>query len=123
MDEPLAGKISADAVFKGKQSDFENSNLGNVSAEGDISLYNFTYFYADYNLPVTIDSVRVILDPNTFDLPYLQMNTRQSDYNAKGKIYNAFSWYLSDAPLSGTFTMHSNKIDLNEFMGEELITT
>lgn len=123
MDEPLAGKISADAVFKGKRSDFENSNLGNVSAEGDISLYNFTYFYADYNLPVTIDSVRVILDPNTFDLPYLQMNTRQSDYNAKGKINNAFSWYLSDAPLSGTFTMHSNKIDLNEFMGEELITT
>jgi cell division septum initiation protein DivIVA len=123
MDEPLEGRIIANAVFKGKQSDFENSNLSNVTAEGDISLYNFAYHYVDYNLPITIDSVRVILDPNTFDLPYLHMKTGQSDYHANGKINNAFSWYLSDAPLSGTFNMTSKKIDLNEFMGEESIAS
>jgi cell division septum initiation protein DivIVA len=122
MDEPLAGKILANTVFTGKQSDFENSNLGNVKAEGDISLYNFYYHYADYNLPVTIDSVRVILDPNKFDLPFLQMKTGNSDYSARGKINNAFSWYLSDAPLSGSFTMNSKKIDLNEFMGDDVVS-
>ena len=119
MDDPLAGKILANAIFKGKQSDFENSNLTNVTAEGDISLYNFAYHYADYNLPISIDSMRIVLNPNKFDLPFLSMKTGNSDYSANGKINNAFSWYLADEPLSGEFTMTSKKIDLNEFMGEE----
>jgi vacuolar-type H+-ATPase subunit H len=120
MDEPLEGQIIAHALFAGRQSDFENNNLGKVKAEGVIQLNDFHYIYADYNLPVTVKRMKVELAPNKFNLPYLEAKTLHSDYQAQGEVTNAFSWYLSDAPLKGSFSMNSKKIDLNEFIGDSV---
>ena len=52
-----------------EEQNLEAGDFENASASGIIELYEFEYFDEDFGIPFVIDSLRMELAPNEFEMP------------------------------------------------------
>ncbi|MEN8249747.1 MAG: AsmA-like C-terminal region-containing protein [Bacteroidota bacterium] len=118
----IGGKIAAHFRTAGKMSDVDNENYDRISNSGSFDFNNFTYTDSVY-LPMgmNISSGSFAFNPKEMVVSTLQMNVGKSDFKAEGKITNYIKYIFNDdETIFGNLAISSNKVDLNEFMTEEV---
>ena len=118
-DMEMSGIISTDIALKGKLSAIENENYNQFHALGHLTVNNLNYVDADYPQGMMISSAYASISPQYIELEYFQAQLGDSDMVMEGKIENFLAYYFNDELLKGNFSFTANKIDLNDFMGEE----
>ena len=118
----INGLMTIDLNLKGKMSDLDNEKYENFDVNGNIALNNFKYVDTDFPQGVEISKTEMDFSPQFVDLKSFDAKFGKSDIHANGKIDNMLQYYFNDQTLKGAFTVTSNLMDLNEFMGDETET-
>lgn len=116
--EEYTGMITANLKASGYLNDLEEEKYEDFQAEGEVNILDFSYKAQDM-VPTTISSAYFEFTPKSFILNTLEGKVGQSDFKANGGIDNILSYALRDELLKGSFDLHSNSFDLNEWMEEE----
>jgi hypothetical protein len=66
--------------------------------------------------PVRLDTLALVITPQTAHLPELRGMAGKTDFQASGKLSNLSAWLLSDSTLKGGLTGSSKLVDVNEWM-------
>ncbi len=114
----LDGVLTADVNLAAKMSDIERENYQQVRGEGAIGVKGMTVDLE--GLPtVAISSAQASITPAALKLSELAMKIGSSDISAAGSVSNYLPYFLKNETLSGTLSVNSNLLNLNELMGDD----
>ncbi|MCB9168092.1 MAG: AsmA family protein [Flavobacteriales bacterium] len=116
--DDLQGTFSADAKVKGRMSDIEAQHYDKFTAEGQVKLQGMIYRSDSLPYAIGITNMDLALSPRYLALGGFDGTVGGSDLHASGRFDNYLQWWLQDSTLTGTFTISSNKFDLNELMAD-----
>ena len=117
--DELSGSITANVALKGRMSAIEQQRYKDFTAEGELILLDMVYRSDSLPYPVGIESMYFGFSPQYLKLDRYEGTIGRSDLQANGRFDNYLQWWLQDSTLAGSFTVRSNKFDLNELMGPE----
>jgi len=118
--EKLKGLLDADFKLKGRLSAIEEQKYDDFEASGYFNLKNMQY--KSDSIPYTFEIADAKLDvtPQALDMKNMDAKIGDNDFHVKGKISNYIAYFLNkDEVLKADFTMHSNYLNLNDFMDDE----
>ncbi len=119
-EEQLTGKVSADVKMKGRYSSIEKEQYDQFQCSGLIGVVNLLYKSPDVPYGVAINAMDMQFNPQFITLSKFDGKLGKNDVRADGRIDNLIAYMFKDsALLSGTFSMNSTLMDLNQFMGDE----
>jgi hypothetical protein len=121
--DKLNGMLTSDVTLEGNYSAIENEKYQDFKAEGSIRLQKMNY--ASNTMPYTfaIDSMLFKFSPAKLNLVGLSTKIGQSDLHAAGTIDNYLAYFLKDETLTGSFSIKSKYMNLDELMAEEETAT
>jgi len=113
----LTGLLNADVKLKGRSSAIEKQEFNKFEAAGHFDLSGMQFVSDSLAYPVNIDVAKLVVTPQALDIKQFETKVGQSDFDIKGKVNNYIIYFLKkDQVLKADLTMHSNFINLNEFM-------
>ena len=113
----LSGLLDADVKFKGRSSAIEKQEFNKFDAAGHFDLTQMQLASDSLTYPVNIDAAKVVITPQALDVNEFKSKVGQSDFDITGKVSNYISYFLKkNQVLKADFKMHSNYINMNEFM-------
>ena len=118
LDSSLAvsGKIASSLSFEGHYASIENQKIDDLQADGSLKLKDFNFRSADL-LPLNINSFELTANPHSFKVAPSDITYGQSTIQIKeGTLDNVIAFALNDELLHGRLKIHSDKINLNEWM-------
>ena len=116
----LSGILDADIKLKGRSSAIEKQEFDKFEAAGHFDLSNMQYISDSLDYPVGISSAKIIITPQSLDVQQFKSKVGQSDFDINGKVSNYITYFLKkNQVLKAGFNMHSNYINLNEFMTDD----
>lgn len=116
----LKGKLDTDFSLNGRLSAIERKQYDKFKASGFLNLNDFTYKSDAIPHTLAISKANMTITPQALQMENLQANIGENDFQIKGNISNYIAYLLSkDKVLKANFNMHSNQINLNDFMSEE----
>jgi hypothetical protein len=119
----LKGKINAELNTAGKMSDVDAERYDQLPTSGSMSITNFLFTSEDLSQPFGIQSAKLSFDPSAINLTDFIASSGNSDFNLKGKIQNYLGFALNENEiLIGQLEFTSDLIDVNEFLGETVIS-
>lgn len=113
----LNGIITTALSFSGKMSDIEKEAYQNIEGNGSLAI-------ADMKLdmtglpPVAITKASAEVTPKHLSLSKFDLTIGNSDLQATGKISNYLPYVMNNETLTGSLTLTSSLLDLNELMGD-----
>lgn len=113
----LSGLLVADLTAKGRMSAIESKQYENFNANGSLSLSGMNYKSETYPKGIAINQFMLTFNPKNVTLNNCDVKMGNSDVKATGTLNNFLAYYLKNETLQGTLNLHSNLIDLNEWMG------
>ena len=120
----LSGIISADFTLKGRMSAIEQKNYEKFNASGNFGIMDMNYSAKDMKTPVVINTLQLTFNPQRVALNALNVKMGKSDFKATGSLDNFIAYAIkNNEALRGSINIHSQIIDLNEFMGAESTKT
>tara|TARA_Y100000782_G_C10185352_1_gene266169 strand:+ start:735 stop:3659 length:2925 start_codon:yes stop_codon:yes gene_type:complete len=117
--ESYTGNITSDIHLEGKMSAIEEERYEDFKAEGKLIVLGFDYKSEELPYEVQLKKMYMDFSPQYVDLTQFEAYVGKSDISANGKIDNMLGYYFKDEPLTGTFNLNSNLMDLNELMAED----
>lgn len=114
----LAGLVVADFTVKGNLSDAEQQHFDKFKANGKVDLSNVKYNTSAFPEGVDISKALFNLSPAEISMPVMNAKLGKNDLSANGKITNYLAYAFSKGELKGTLDLHSNYLNLNDFMPE-----
>ncbi len=117
----LTGILDADIKLKGRSSAIENQQFEKFEAAGHFNLANMQYASDSLDYPVSISAAKVNITPQSLEVQQFNSKVGESDFDLTGKVTNYITWFLKkNQVLKAGFNLHSNYLNLNEFMtGDE----
>lgn len=115
-EESLNGSIEADVKMNGHLSTIEKEQYDQFDFSGLLTILDMVYKSKDTPYAMNISKMTMNFSPKFIELTAFDAMVGKTDMHAHGKIDNILQYALKDEILSGTFSMHSKKMDLNEFM-------
>lgn len=117
--ESYTGNVTCDLDFAGKMSTIDAEDYENFEAKGNLIVLDMNY--QTPSMPYQIDIKKLYMDfsPKYVELTSFESKIGKSDISANGRVDNFLAYTFRDEPLSGSFNMSSNYMDLNEFMTED----
>ncbi len=113
----LKGILKADINLDGHVSAIEKQAFEQFKAKGYFDLTGFDLAAKDMPYPVKINNAQVDITPQALKLNRFNSQIGQSDFDIKGEITNYISYFLKkDEVLKAQADLHSNYINMNEFM-------
>ncbi len=117
-DMELNGTINANMQLAGRMSYIEKEQYDQVKASGTIELSGMKLTMKD------IPDVEIKNSLFTFTPKYLQLsettvNIGKNDLTADSRFENYIGYALKGTTLKGALNIHSNHLDLNDFMASE----
>ncbi|MEC8692306.1 MAG: hypothetical protein VXX46_00905, partial [Bacteroidota bacterium] len=107
---------------EGHYASVENQNINDLKAQGSLKLEEFNFFREDI-LPLNINYFELTANPHSFKVAPSKISYGQSTIEVKeGTLDNAIAFALNDEMLHGRLKIHSDKINLNEWMTSEDIS-
>ena len=101
-------------------------DISNDNTQKDIFLQWLVKGYVDINQglvtmseltnPIEIPSVKMDIDPETFNIKESSMKIGLSDFQLTGNLNNVLSYFRGDSILRGKFNFVSNKTDVAQLM-------
>lgn len=119
----LSGLIDADVNVKGAVAAIEKQQFDQFSAGGNISMSQFFYASKDYPTGVKINTLQSTFSPQKITLSNITGNYMSSNFSASGQVNNLLNYALQGKPLSATFNLAADKVNVYDWMGTEADTT
>ncbi len=118
----LSGKILVENFrTQGRMSDIEAERYTALPTSGKVQVDNLRYLDYELGNPVTVDKGTASFTPERLEISGASGMLGTSDYQVSGFIDNYLKYaLLENEPLSGTLQFTSKKLDLNEWMEEEI---
>ncbi len=117
-DQSLNGTIISDIALKGRMSSIDKKEYEKFIAKGQIIVMDLNYKSKDTPYGILLNKMYMNFTPQLVEISQFSAKIGKSDVNAKGKLDNFLAYFFKDETLKGEFSMNSNLMDLNEFMGE-----
>lgn len=118
-DTKYGGVVDLDLDVAGRMSDFEAQATDRIRATGGFRLAGVTYESPDLPVPMTFESLDVVVSPARAELRDLRLRFADSDLQAKGRLDNLLPYLLADGTLRGELDATSNRLDMTPFEGED----
>jgi hypothetical protein len=113
----LSGLLNADVFVKGNVKDIEAQKFQEFTAGGTVDLSNFLYVSKDYPTGVAINTLQTKFTPAKVDINALSGKYLSTNFSGSGQINNLLNYTLQNTPLSATFNLIADNVDLNDWMG------
>lgn len=114
----MSGIVKANVATEGVYSQLSAGNY-NMPASGTIEINNLKYKSADLPQGLTISQSKMTVTPAAFELQSYTGTIGKSDLSLTGKLNNYIGYFIKNDLLSGTMTLNSKYLDLNEWMSDE----
>jgi AsmA protein len=113
----LEGYINADVSFKGTQNDAMNGNYTKLQNKGTLLLKNIKTRSEYLPKPFVIREGTFVFNQDKMNFNEFKATYGESDFKMNGFLRNVIDFALTDkAVLKGNFTLHSDFINVDEFM-------
>lgn len=115
-DITLQGIVTTDMTFNGKYQYIEKEQYEKFIAKGNIILKDLLLVNTEFPEGISIPQGSVTITPAQLNLKQLQAKVFSSDFTLQGNISNYLPYVFKNETLKGNFSLHSNRINLNEFI-------
>jgi AsmA protein len=113
----LEGYINADVAFKGSQDDATNGRYNKLQNSGTLKLRNIKTTSEYLPQPFIIKEGTFVFNQDKMNFNDFLATYGQSDFKMNGYLQNVIDFVLTNnAVLKGNFSLHSNYINVDEFM-------
>jgi AsmA protein len=113
----LEGYINADVSFKGSQNDAMNGRYNKLQNSGTLKLRNIKTTSEYLPKPFVIKEGTFVFNQDKMNFNDFLATYGQSDFKMNGYLQNVIDFVLTNnAILKGKFTLHSDYINVDEFM-------
>jgi AsmA protein len=113
----VEGYVNADVVFKGTQDDAMHHRYNKLQNSGTLKLKNIKTTTEYLPRPFVIKEGTFVFNQDKMNFNNFAATYGQSDFNMNGYLQNVIDFVLTDkAILKGNFTLHSDYINVDEFM-------
>jgi hypothetical protein len=119
----ISGILNADLGFKGNKTAIDKSEYDKINITGTAGLSNLKYVSKDYPTGLTIANTELGFKQKTVALNNLNGNYLNTNFSANGTFNNLVGFAMQDQPLTGTLNVTADKINLNDWMGTDTVTT
>jgi hypothetical protein len=119
----LKGNMNARLLTKGRMSDVDAQRWEKLPTSGEFQANDFYFKGPDLPQGFGMSKVDADFDPAKIQLTTFQASAGVSDFSLAGKLTNYLAFALGkDEKLVGNLDFNSTKLDLNEWMTEEVAT-
>ena len=117
----LKGLLDADFALDGSVSNIENQAFDKFKASGYFNLKDMEMVSDSLPYPINISLAEVQVTPQNLNVKRFDSKVGESDFHLTGTIDNYITYFLKkDKVLKADFNLHSNYLNMNEFMsGDE----
>jgi len=113
----LEGYINTDVAFKGSQNDAMNGNYAKLQNSGTLKLRNIKTTSEYLPKPFIIKEGTFVFNQDKMNFNDFFATYGQSDFKMNGYLQNVIDFVLTNkSVLKGNFSLHSNYINVDEFM-------
>jgi uncharacterized protein involved in outer membrane biogenesis len=113
--DQLTGTIAADAAVHTRMSYVDKKQYDKVAASGSVDVSSLTVSGKTLPHPVAIQQASLQLKPARAELTTFRGSVGSSDLQATGSLDNLISYVFRDDTLRGTATVHSNRLNLDDW--------
>ncbi|MFN7115913.1 MAG: AsmA family protein, partial [Saprospiraceae bacterium] len=117
----LTGIITADVDVKTRLSTIEAQRYDEVNMRGTMGIRDFNYKDAAYPA-IKINNAQAAFTPENVKIQNFDAKLGKSDIKASGSIQNILAYFSPKKTMRGSFTVRSNRFDVNEWMPQETTT-
>ena len=114
----LKGKINAALSSSGQMSIIEAEQYGQLPTSGSLTVDGFYFESADLPNGFSIAKAQMGFNPSEITLDQFDAAAGKSDFKLNGSVKNYLGFALNEEVLSGSLSLNSDLIDINEFMPE-----
>lgn len=119
----LNGLLLMDVDGAGKMSYVEQNQYERFSFKGITSVNDLLVKTEELPQTVAINTAGLTFNDRYLDLFELDIKIGENDLSGSGKVENYLAYALRDKTLKGEMTVHSDYLNLNDFMSKEKDTT
>src|SRR4030095_5226951 len=119
----LSGIMNTDLNFSGYKTAIEKSEYDKINAAGIVDFRNVKYTSKDYPTGINISKTELTFNPQNVELNSLAGNYLNTNFTADGVLNNLIGYALKNQTLGGTLNVSADKMNLNDWMGEETTTS
>lgn len=120
----LKGYVNADVSFKGSQADAMNGRYAKLQNSGTLKLRNIKTTSEYLPKPFVIKEGTFVFNQDKMNFNDFAAVYGQSDFRMNGYLQNVIDFVLTNkAILKGNFQLHSDYINVDEFMTQTATTT
>ncbi|MCO4744293.1 MAG: hypothetical protein KC912_05855 [Proteobacteria bacterium] len=109
-----AGDMKLDLELGGRQSAFEGTRVGDITARGKSVISGLVYTSADSADPLYVDTLIFKATPQHVEVTDLALRTGSSDIRGVGFLEHPVAYALGRGNLTGQFSMRGKRLDLDE---------
>ncbi|MBS1608238.1 MAG: hypothetical protein JSS70_05610 [Bacteroidetes bacterium] len=119
----VSGLLNADLNFSGNKTAIDKKEYDKISTSGTAELTNVKYVSKDYPTGVTIAETKLSFNPKNVTLNSFTGNYLKTNFTANGVLNNLIGYALKDQVLDGAINVTADKMNLNDWMGTDTVTT
>ncbi|MFV0470670.1 MAG: AsmA-like C-terminal region-containing protein [Paludibacteraceae bacterium] len=115
----LNGLLDMNVNAAGKMSYIDNNQYDKFTFGGVANAKSMVVKMEDMKQDISIDNANLLFNNRYLNLTNLLLKIGKNDIAANGKVENYLAYALKDKTLSGSFSVNSNYLNLNDFMTTE----
>jgi len=119
----LSGTMDADLDFSGYKAAIEKAEYDKIATTGTVDLHHVKYVSKEYPTGVNIIKTSLAFNGNDVTLDALSGNYLNTHFTADGVLNNLMGYALKNQTLNGTLNLTADKMNLNEWIGEDSATS
>jgi hypothetical protein len=118
QDMALSGNLDANLQLASRMSYLEKEQYDKVNASGSLNIKQMLV-QSKEGQDILIDNAHLVFSPRYVDLSTFSAQIGKNDLSGNGKLENFIPYFLTNGTLKGILSLHSNYLNLNDFMSEE----
>jgi hypothetical protein len=119
----LKGLLDADLSFSGSKEAIDKKNYESINANGTANLTKMHYASKEYPEGLQLNTAQLKFSMQKLALSNLSGRFQKTNFSADGSLSNMIGYALHDELLTGSINMTADKINLNEWISTDTVTT
>lgn len=119
INEKLSGTIITDISLNGQLSSLEKEHYDEFTAMGSMIMKDIIVNTDIFISPINITHAQLNFAPQYIDLVDINIDIKDNDFRANGKINNYLGYYLKDKMLAGELSTTSKYMNIDELLAVE----
>lgn len=119
----VTGVLNADLSFNGNKTAIDKGEYDKININGTAGLNKLKYVSKDYPTGITLDNTQLTFNQKNITLNSLAGNYLNTNFTANGVLNNLVGYAMQDQSLSGNLNVNADKMNLNDWMGTDTVTT